>query len=337
MARGGVNKAVVQMARTALLARGEHPSIDAVRIEMGNTGSKTTIHRYLKELDETDTRTRAPQAEIGDELAELVSRLAQRLQEQAQALVDQAQAAFTAKQDELRQELTAAQHQLSELQSQFTAQGDDLRVQNAVLDATRQLLHTEHTTTARLFQAHHDLELRVQDKEGQIRSLEEKHLHARDALEHYRNSVKEQREQEQRRHEGQLQQVQMELRQAQQSAMVRQDEITQLNRDNERLLAETRSTLRELSARQEQLNKATNQSASLSEQYQHAHTQCALLQERLSAAQSESDLLKQTLTEQQQSNQTLQLELITAQLALENLRTAHSLINEVSETPMPQP
>ncbi len=52
MARGGINKAVVKKARQAILARGEHPSIDAVRIEMGNTGSKTTIHRYLKELDD---------------------------------------------------------------------------------------------------------------------------------------------------------------------------------------------------------------------------------------------------------------------------------------------
>ncbi len=41
MARGGINKAVVQTARLAILARGENPSIDAVRIEMGNTGSKT--------------------------------------------------------------------------------------------------------------------------------------------------------------------------------------------------------------------------------------------------------------------------------------------------------
>lgn len=48
MARGGVNKAIVLEARRALLARGENPSIDAVRIELGNTGSKTTIHRYLK-------------------------------------------------------------------------------------------------------------------------------------------------------------------------------------------------------------------------------------------------------------------------------------------------
>ena len=51
MARGGINKIVVQAARLAILARGENPSIDAIRIELGNTGSKTTIHRYLKELD----------------------------------------------------------------------------------------------------------------------------------------------------------------------------------------------------------------------------------------------------------------------------------------------
>ena len=51
MARGGINKVVVQQARQALIARGENPSIDAIRIELGNTGSKTTIHRYLKELN----------------------------------------------------------------------------------------------------------------------------------------------------------------------------------------------------------------------------------------------------------------------------------------------
>ena len=42
MARVGVNKQVVQAARLAIIARGENPSIDAVRIEMGNTGSKST-------------------------------------------------------------------------------------------------------------------------------------------------------------------------------------------------------------------------------------------------------------------------------------------------------
>ena len=45
MARGGITKKAVEQARNALLARGESISIDAVRIELGNTGSKTTIHR----------------------------------------------------------------------------------------------------------------------------------------------------------------------------------------------------------------------------------------------------------------------------------------------------
>lgn len=40
------------MPATSLLAQGRYPSIDSVRIELGNTGSKATIHRYLKEIEE---------------------------------------------------------------------------------------------------------------------------------------------------------------------------------------------------------------------------------------------------------------------------------------------
>jgi chromosome segregation ATPase len=317
MARGGVNKAVVQTARMALLARGENPSIDAVRIEMGNTGSKTTIHRYLKELDDQESRRAAPPAQIDDELTELVSRLAQRLQDQGQERIDRAQAVFDDQLQTLSEELARTQLHFGALQQQNKALNSELEATNATLDSARHALQTTQTTNARLQQAHLDLEIRLQDKDGQIRSLEEKHLHARDALEHYRNAAKEQREQEQRRHEGQLQQVHMELRQAQQAAIVRQEELTQLNRDNERLLSETRSTLRELGTHQEQLKNSTRVTAELGEKYQFAHTQCTVLQERLSTAQNENGALKQTLTEQQQAHQVVQLELIKTQLALD--------------------
>ncbi len=49
MARGGISKEAVEQARNALLARRESVSIDAIRIELGNTGPKTTIHRYRNE------------------------------------------------------------------------------------------------------------------------------------------------------------------------------------------------------------------------------------------------------------------------------------------------
>lgn len=240
MARGGVNKAIVQKAREALLARGENPSIDAVRVELGNTGSKTTIHRYLKELDELDQRRKAPQQGLSDELSELVARVAQRLAEEGEEQIELALAASRAEKSELLEQFQASQDALRQLQQQFDIQRSALDTESAELQTCRTTLQAEQTRNARLNQSNLDLEVRLKDKDEQIRSLEEKHLHARDALEHYRSAIKEQREQEQRRHEGQLQQIQMELRHQQQTLIIKQDELTQLNRDNERLLTEAR-------------------------------------------------------------------------------------------------
>lgn len=322
MARGGINKAVVQTARLAILARGENPSIDAVRIEMGNTGSKTTIHRYLKELDESETRQTITEAPIDDELGELVARLAQRLKEKAQEPIDLALAQFQQQKTALLAQVEELEAAHSQLKQQFDIQSAALADESAALQSTRSSLQTEQTRNAGLSQACSDYELRINDKDEQIRSLEEKHLHARDALEHYRNAIKDQREQEQRRHEGQLQQVQAELRQAQQSAMVRQDEITQLHRDNERLLIEHRVTVKELSALQQQARQDREQQRQLSEQVSVIDSERTLLQERLRVAQLENQARQEALAEHQKANKTLELDLVKAQASIDALRLA---------------
>lgn len=324
MARGGVNKAVVQIARTAILARGEHPSIDAVRIEMGNTGSKTTIHRYLKELDETDSRRGVQQEQLGDELSELVARLAQRLKEQAQEPIDRAEAHYEQLKAELRDQLAQAQQDHLQLQKELDIQNTALQQETANLEATRSMLQTEQTRNAALNQACSDFELRLNDRDEQIRSLEEKHLHARDALEHYRSATKEQREQEQRRHEGQLQQLQMELRQAQQSALVRQDEITQLHRDNERVLSESRALSKELNQASDQQHKLSNLNERLTAQLNQQESERTLLQERLRVATQESQALKEAQNQALEANAALTLRALKAEAALETLTASLS-------------
>lgn len=336
MARGGVNKAVVQAARLAILARGENPSIDAVRIEMGNTGSKTTIHRYLKELDDGSERAETPSEPIDDELAGLVSRLAQRLKEQAQEPIDQARAQFDQQRKALEIQLTEARQANAELQQQYEIQSLALTQESEALQETRSILQTEQTRNAGLNQALADFELRLNDKDEQIRSLEEKHLHARDALEHYRNAVKEQREQEQRRHESQVQQIQMELRQAQQSALVRQDEITLLHRDNERLLTENRGTLRELSLLQDQLKQTNARQDQLLEQVNRIDSERTLLQERLRAALLESQSLKQSVDEQSQINKGLEIELLKTQASLDESVRLAAVIATAPDASAPQ-
>jgi chromosome segregation ATPase len=89
MARAGLGKEEVKRARDALIAGGRHPSLDAVRIALGNTGSKSTIHKFLKEL-EADEGGGGKPSTLSEELQELVARLAERLQSEADAIVAEA-------------------------------------------------------------------------------------------------------------------------------------------------------------------------------------------------------------------------------------------------------
>ncbi|WP_018416700.1 hypothetical protein [Teredinibacter turnerae] len=84
------------------------------------------------------------------------------------------------------------------------------------------------------------------EKHNQIESLEDKHGHGREAMEHYRQSVKEQREQDQRNHEQQRQQLQAEIRALNQTISVKQAELTHLYKDNGRLAAELASSQKSL-------------------------------------------------------------------------------------------
>jgi len=310
MARGGVNKAIVQKARESLLARGENPSIDAVRIELGNTGSKTTIHRYLREIEDADPRPSTSEARLSEELTALVARLLERLTEEGREAIARAQAGFDEQRAALEQQLDASASQLTALQRQFDIQHSALESQSQELQLCQASLQAEITRNAGLSQHGIDLELRVQEKDEQIRSLEEKHLHSREALEHYRNAVREQRDQEQRRHEGQLQQVQVELRQLQQSQILKQEELTRLNRDNERLLSEARQQTKAMATQADSLQRLADDNADLKTTVARAQGARDLLQEQIGVSRDEIKRLEGAVAQASQ-------QLLEAERALE--------------------
>src|SRR5690606_9034690 len=102
MANSGVTKLQVQKARDSLLAKGQHPSIDAVRVELGNTGSKTTIHRYLQELADEHSSLLGRKASISDAITHLVEGLANQLQQEAQQVVQDYQERHASEYTELK-------------------------------------------------------------------------------------------------------------------------------------------------------------------------------------------------------------------------------------------
>lgn len=239
MARTGINKEEVLTARNALLARGERPSIDAVRYELGNTGSRSTILRFLRELEESEPAA-APDT-LSEELLMWVAGLAERLKLEGRAPI----AALETQLEEERQQWAAERDKTQEREAAWQLQREENAQALAAQTAINQHLVLEQQQQAielaRLNQLQQDQSTRLAEREQHIQSLEEKHQHAREALEHYRIAAQTQREQESRRHELQVQQMQMELRQAQQSVIVQQEEASRLHRENERLLSEQRA------------------------------------------------------------------------------------------------
>ncbi|RTR61074.1 DNA-binding protein [Pseudomonas aeruginosa] len=303
MARGGINKAVVQKARTALLTRGERPSIDAVRVELGNTGSKTTIHRYLKELEVADSGRGAAPLALSEQLANLVNQLADQLQEEAQAAVAGERELLGRERIDYQHRIRQAESRIQQLEGQTALDAERLQAAHHELLRVREQQQQTEIENARLQQANRDLEERLKDRDAQIHSLEEKHRHARDTLEHYRQASKEQREQEQRRHESQVQQLQLETRQLQQTLIVKQDELTQLNRDNARLLTEARQLHRDQQAQQRLLDQKAQVLEALQSQFSASEAVKLVLQQRNQNLQSELDSLSQAKVRQGTSRQ----------------------------------
>lgn len=256
MARGGINRALVEKARAALLARGQHPSIDAVRVELGNTGSKSTIHRYLRELEEAEVSRLDDAALLSKPIKDLIGRLATRLQEEAQTTVDQASDRHAAAIADWEVRYAQQAKTLEVAQQELVARQVELESVRADNQALRNRCEAQAQEIHAAQQSAREFEIRVEELRQQIASLEEKHTHSREALEHYRQSAKDQREQTTRQHEHQVQQLQAEIRQLNQTLSIKQSEILTLNQDNARLVSERGVAQRATAKIEDALRKA---------------------------------------------------------------------------------
>lgn len=238
MARGGINKALVSKARETLISRGENPSIDAIRVGLGNTGSRSTIHRYLREIEEEASGRLDDEALLSQPIKELIGRLASVLKQEAQAAIDDSQSKHQHQVQSLTGRIQELEGSLATINKTFSDKEHELQSALADLKESKVSEAALKAKEVKAAQTEEKLRELLAEKQTQIESLEEKHRHSREAMEHYRQSVKEQRDQDQRKHEQHSQQLQSEIRALNQTLSVKQSDITQLNKDNGRLTAE---------------------------------------------------------------------------------------------------
>ena len=235
MTRGGITKEDVLKARDSLLHKGENPSIDAIRAELGNTGSKTTIHRYLKELEKSESTRLDDEALLSNTLKEMIVTLASRLHQEANAVIEDAKTHHQKQQIEWKKQSEIQITALSDAKKRITSLEDHLAETEQKLSNTIEHLHETTVEVQRLAQQVSDYDILIADKNNQIQSLEEKHQLSHETHEHYAQSVQEQHDRDQQRNAQQIQDLKEEQRQLKQTVSTKLKEIAQLNKENAKL------------------------------------------------------------------------------------------------------
>lgn len=307
MARGGIYKSEVVRARRQLLAQGRYPSIDAIRTELGNTGSKSTIQKYLKEIEEDEGGRATGATGLSEAIQGLSARLAEQLQSEADQRVMELQTRHAEELREARESAAAAQKDLKAL----TVTLEQLREAVAERDRRYDELSGRYTgevqARAQAQQLATDVHLQLEAESAFRVSLETKYADARRALEHFREAAKEQRDAESRKHQSQLEYFQVEMRRLQLALNEAQSTCARANEERTRLTTELATARREVS------------------QFEATRGQLVSTNEKLTAALQERDAARAALAAER--NRTDEL---TKQAAAngEELRRLSNLLSE---------
>lgn len=304
MARGGINKTLVHAARDALLARGLNPSIDLVRVELGNTGSKSTIQRYLKELNDSASAATSPP--VNEEVLSLVNSLAERLIQQAQTSVAEEREAVGRQQAGYAQERAQLRERLEQSLTAITQLTNEREEQRQCERQLREQLQDSEGEHQRLRQLVAGQQKLLDERAHRVESLEEKHQHAREGLEHYRQEQRSLREQELRRHDEQVHQLRQELRTLQNAQLAKQEELVTVYREQERLLNEYRAQQTNLRQQIQALEDCQRTKDIVNGQLQQLITEHAVLRRRVRPYLLQHREDRRQLREQARQIETLQ-------------------------------
>ncbi|MDE2598436.1 MAG: DNA-binding protein [Rhodocyclaceae bacterium] len=320
MARGGIYKSEVIRARTTLLSRGIYPSIDSVRQELGNTGSKATIHRFLKEIEEEEGGKTGGKVAISEALQDLVARLAERLIQEGEGRITELVAKHAEELDKLQQALSAAQAHSTAVENELLEATSEVVQEQKNHERTAERLRVESLALAKVRQQVTDLEERLAEQETHRQSLEEKHAHAREALEHFRTAAKEQREQDLRQHEQQVQYLQGEIKTLKGSLTQAQLAAADSNKENARLVGElsrAERSLHDAKAELRALQGVQTELGSAQHQVERLGRQVVELEAQVAEQKSRNQTLESARAKDQTQIQELRIELGAARAAVE--------------------
>lgn len=208
MARPGISYTDVEKIAHNIQGQGHIPTIDRIRQLLG-TGSSSTIATHLRtwKARQDETYRIASKEKLPEELVALLKGLWERVIDQADQKIEVLQASQTKTQQESQQQYEILEKSYQQLQRQSQQTEQNLRVtiqektglEQSILQYQKQQIAFE----AEIKQ----FNTRLDDKQNQLNELQRLNQQIQQNLEHYRESVREQRIKEQQQYDQQIKQL----------------------------------------------------------------------------------------------------------------------------------
>jgi len=328
MGRPGVTYLEVSSAAQQLVASRRIPTIEAIRIALGGTGSNSTIGGHLRTWKATQDQTQqiATKENLPEELVATMKGLWEMVMNQSEERIQ------TIKQDtqqeliKLKQEAQQLQQESGQWQQQYQQikqERDGFAHEKSVVE---QLFADSKIEIATLTEKHSGLEQQNQEKQSYLDEMQKQNQQIQANLEHYRASALEQRladqkryEQQQRQYEQTIQQINQELEEVKKENALFQQQNQQVyfERDNletkldkleaqhETIAARLTDTLSELAKKEEAQKHWQDQSGILTIKFDEQNKSFVELQAKHAMLLQQLETTNADIKEMRQQNKVL--------------------------------
>lgn len=195
MSRPGITYQEVAKAAIQLQGQNENPTVDRVR-EILNTGSKSTIARYLKEWKSKTGHVTGTDG-IPHELIAIIKGLWERLKIESDKQTTQYQQDADRLVAEIKQSLAHEQKNNHDLQHKIHYLEDQLHQEKHHLQCSQLSLEEEKRSNAKLTERNERLTQQISDQKTEIERLHQLLTHVQNNLEHYQASIQKLRDEQQ--------------------------------------------------------------------------------------------------------------------------------------------
>lgn len=196
MARTGITYHQVSNAIATLQGRQKNPTIDTIREELGSTGSKSTIAKFLQEWKVKNKITNTNEVGIPSELQQLIRGLWEKIQGDANIKIEKHQSEADTEINEAKNNVALTQSQNALLHTEIKTLSEKLDHQTQISETLKNTINQSENEKTKLIGHISSLESNNLDHKNENDRLHQLLKNTQENLMHYQNAIQQQRQEQ---------------------------------------------------------------------------------------------------------------------------------------------